>query len=156
MCSTPCRQILAEFPDVVYIVLGATHPNELREHGEAYRLSLEILAKKNKLEKHVIFYNHFVDLENLKEFIGAADIYITPYLNEAQITSGTLALRLRRGQSGDFDAVLARGGIAGGRPRHAGAVSRLAGHGARSDSACCATNRGAMPCARTPTGWGGR
>src|SRR6266478_5246927 len=48
--------ILAEFPDVVYIVLGATHPNELREHGEAYRLSLEILAKKNKLEKNVIFY----------------------------------------------------------------------------------------------------
>src|SRR5947209_10206481 len=60
--------ILAEFPDVVYIVLGATHPNELREHGEAYRLSLEILAKKNKLEKNVVFYNQFVDLENLKEF----------------------------------------------------------------------------------------
>src|SRR5206468_10152958 len=85
--------ILAEFPDVVYIVLGATHPHELREHGEAYRLSLEILAKKNKLEKNVIFYNRFVDLENLKEFIGAADLYITPYLNEAQITSGTLAYR---------------------------------------------------------------
>ena len=83
--------ILAEFPDLVYIVLGATHPNELREHGEAYRLSLEILAKKNKLEKNVIFYNRFVDLENLKEFIGAADLYLTPYLNEAQITSGTLA-----------------------------------------------------------------
>ena len=80
--------ILAQFPDVVYIVLGATHPNELREHGEAYRLSLEILAKKNKVEKNVIFYNRFVDLENLKEFIGAADLYITPYLNEAQITSG--------------------------------------------------------------------
>src|SRR6266568_2155262 len=64
--------ILAEFPDVVYIILGATHPNELREHGEAYRLSLEILAKKNKLEKNVIFYNRFVELENLKEFIGAA------------------------------------------------------------------------------------
>jgi glycosyltransferase involved in cell wall biosynthesis len=83
--------ILAEFPNVVYIVLGATHPNELREHGEAYRLSLEILAKKNKIEKNIIFYNRFVDLENLKEFIGAADLYITPYLNEAQITSGTLA-----------------------------------------------------------------
>src|SRR5271170_3653750 len=83
--------ILAEFSNVVYIVLGATHPNELREHGEAYRLSLEILAKKNKVEKNVIFYNQFVDLENLKEFIGAADLYITPYLNEAQITSGTLA-----------------------------------------------------------------
>jgi len=92
-------QILAEFPDVVYIVLGATHPNELRDHGEAYRLSLEILAKKNKLEKNVIFYNQFVELENLKEFIGAADLYITPYLNEAQITSGTLAYTFGAGKA---------------------------------------------------------
>ena len=92
-------QILAEFPDVVYIVLGATHPNELREHGEAYRLSLEILAKKNKVEKNVIFYNRFVELENLKEFIGAADLYITPYLNEAQITSGTLAYAFGAGKA---------------------------------------------------------
>ncbi len=92
-------QILAEFPDVVYIVLGATHPNELRDHGEAYRVSLEILAKKNKIEKSVIFYNDFVDLENLKEFIGAADLYITPYLNEAQITSGTLAYTFGSGKA---------------------------------------------------------
>jgi len=92
-------QILAEFPEVVYIVLGATHPNELREQGEAYRLSLEILAKKNKIDKNVIFYNQFVDLENLKEFIGAADLYITPYLNEAQITSGTLAYTFGAGKA---------------------------------------------------------
>ena len=91
--------ILAEFPEVVYIVLGATHPNELREHGEAYRVSLELLAKKNKIEKNVIFYNRFVDLENLKEFIGAADLYITPYLNEAQITSGTLAYTFGSGKA---------------------------------------------------------
>jgi len=91
--------ILAVFPDVVYIVLGATHPNELREHGETYRLSLEILAKKNKIERNVIFYNRFVDLENLKEFIGAADLYITPYLNEAQITSGTLAYTFGAGKA---------------------------------------------------------
>ncbi len=92
-------EIVAEFPEVVYIVLGATHPNELHEHGEAYRLSLEILAKKNKLEKNVIFYNRFVELENLKEFIGAADLYITPYLNEAQITSGTLAYTFGAGKA---------------------------------------------------------
>src|SRR5438094_4519468 len=83
--------IVAEFPDVVYLVLGPTHPNDAREHGAAYRLSLEMLAKKNNVEKNVIFYNRFVDLENLKEFIGAVDIYITPYLNEAKITSGTLS-----------------------------------------------------------------
>ncbi len=91
--------ILAEFPEVVYIVLGATHPNEVRNHGEAYRLSLEILAKKNKIDKSVIFYNQFVDLENLKEFIGAADLYVTPYLNEAQITSGTLAYTFGAGKA---------------------------------------------------------
>jgi glycosyltransferase involved in cell wall biosynthesis len=91
--------VLAEFPDVVYIVLGATHPNELREHGEVYRLSLEILAKKNKVEKNVIFYNRFVDLENLKKFIGAADVYVTPYLDEAQITSGTLSYAFGAGKA---------------------------------------------------------
>ncbi len=91
--------ILAKFPNVVYIVLGATHPNELREHGEAYRVGLELLAKKNKVEKNVIFYNDFVELENLKEFIGAADLYITPYLNEAQITSGTLAYTFGAGKA---------------------------------------------------------
>ena len=92
-------KILAEFPDVVYIVLGATHPNEIREQGEAYRLSLERLAKKNKIQKNVIFYNRFVELEELKEFIGAADLYVTPYLNEAQITSGTLAYTFGAGKA---------------------------------------------------------
>src|SRR5512147_1604021 len=92
-------EILAEFPDVVYIVLGATHPNLVRENGEVYRLSLERLAKKNRVEKHVIFYNRFVELEELKEFIGAADLYITPYLNEAQITSGTLAYAFGAGKA---------------------------------------------------------
>ncbi len=84
---------------MVYIVLGATHPHELRDRGESYRLSLEILAKKNKVEKNVIFYNRFVELEELKEFIGAADLYVTPYLNEAQITSGTLAYAFGAGKA---------------------------------------------------------
>lgn len=92
-------QIVAENPNVVYIVLGATHPNELREQGEAYRLGLERLAKKNKVQKHVIFYNRFVELAELTEFLGAADIYITPYLNEAQITSGTLAYAFGSGKA---------------------------------------------------------
>jgi glycosyltransferase involved in cell wall biosynthesis len=91
--------ILVEFPDVVYVVMGATHPHELQERGEAYRLSLENLARKNKVEKNVIFYNRFVELEELKEFIGAADLYITPYLNEAQITSGALAYAFGAGKA---------------------------------------------------------
>ncbi len=92
-------QILAESPQVVYLVLGATHPNELREQGETYRRSLERLAQKNKVQKNVIFYNRFVEPEELAEFIGAADIYITPYLNEAQITSGTLAYAFGAGKA---------------------------------------------------------
>lgn len=92
-------EILAEFPEVVYIVLGATHPNLVREHGEAYRFSLELLAKKNRVEKNVVFYNQFVELESLKEFIGAADLYITPYLTETQITSGTLAYAFGAGKA---------------------------------------------------------
>ena len=87
-----CRRfVLGGIPGCsFYVVMGATHPHELQERGEAYRLSLEILAKNNKVEQNVIFYNRFVEIAELKEFIGAADLYITPYLNEAQITSGAL------------------------------------------------------------------
>jgi glycosyltransferase involved in cell wall biosynthesis len=91
--------IVAEFPDVVYIVLGATHPNELRTRGDTYRLGLEALVKKNKIENHVIFHNRFVELKELTEFIGAADLYITPYLDENQITSGTLAYAFGAGKA---------------------------------------------------------
>jgi len=83
--------ILREFPNFVYIVLGATHPNLIREQGERYRISLERLAKDLGIKPNVSFYNRFVEIDELIEFIGMADIYITPYLNQAQITSGTLA-----------------------------------------------------------------
>jgi hypothetical protein len=90
---------VAEFPDVVYILLGATHPHELRARGETYRLGLEAIVRKNKLENNVIFHNRFVDLKELTEFIGAADLYVTPYLEEAQITSGTLAYAFGAGKA---------------------------------------------------------
>jgi hypothetical protein len=91
--------ILARHPNVVYIVLGATHPHVLRDEGETYRLSLQWLAQDKGVEGQVIFYNRFVSLEELVQFISAADIYITPYLNEAQITSGTLAYTLGAGKA---------------------------------------------------------
>ena len=84
-------EVVKEFPKIVYIVLGATHPHLLREHGETYRLSLERLALELGVRKQVIFYNRFVSTEELKDFLGVADIYITPYLNRDQITSGTLS-----------------------------------------------------------------
>ncbi|MBN1115065.1 MAG: glycosyltransferase family 4 protein [Oligoflexia bacterium] len=84
-------EIIKEVPNVTYIILGATHPNLLLEEGESYRMSLEILASELNIKKNVVFYNRFVDIDELKEFLGATDIYITPYLNPIQITSGTLA-----------------------------------------------------------------
>jgi glycosyltransferase involved in cell wall biosynthesis len=84
-------EILKRFPNFVYIVLGATHPDLIRDQGEKYRMSLERLARNLGIREHVIFYNRFVELKELTEFIRAADVYVTPYLNPAQITSGTLA-----------------------------------------------------------------
>jgi glycosyltransferase involved in cell wall biosynthesis len=92
-------EIIKDYPNIVYIVLGQTHPNLLRDEGEAYRLSLERLAKDLGVQKHVVFFNRFVELEELMRFIGASDIYLTPYLTESQITSGTLAYAFGAGNA---------------------------------------------------------
>jgi glycosyltransferase involved in cell wall biosynthesis len=91
--------ILARHPNVVYIILGATHPHVLRNEGETYRLSLQWLAQEKGVEGQVIFYDRFVSLEELIQFISVADIYITPYLDAAQITSGTLAYTVGAGKA---------------------------------------------------------
>lgn len=84
-------EIVKLHPEAVYLILGATHPHLVAREGESYRLSLERLAEERGMKDHVIFYNRFVSQDDLAEFIGATDIYLTPYLNEEQITSGTLA-----------------------------------------------------------------
>lgn len=84
-------QIAQQHPDVVYLILGATHPNLVAHEGEVYRESLEKLVAELGVQDNVKFFNQFVSDGELQTFIGATDIYITPYLNEAQITSGTLA-----------------------------------------------------------------
>ncbi|HEX7260619.1 MAG TPA: glycosyltransferase family 4 protein, partial [Luteolibacter sp.] len=84
-------EIVRNHPNAVYLVLGATHPHLVAREGESYRLKLERLAEDRGVKEHVIFYNRFVSSDELTEFIGATDIYLTPYLSEAQITSGTLA-----------------------------------------------------------------
>jgi len=91
--------VVGEHPQAVYIVLGATHPHVKKEQGEAYRLSLQRRAREQGVGDHVIFHNRFVDLKELCEFIGAADIYVTPYLNREQIVSGTLAYALGSGKA---------------------------------------------------------
>jgi glycosyltransferase involved in cell wall biosynthesis len=91
--------ILSHFPDAVYIVLGATHPHIIERHGETYRLMLEERAKRLGVDASVIFHNRFVSQSELCEFLAAADIYITPYLNPQQTTSGTLAYALGAGKA---------------------------------------------------------
>jgi glycosyltransferase involved in cell wall biosynthesis len=91
--------VIKKHPDVVYIILGATHPNILKLHGDAYRIMLQQLVRKLGIGDHVIFQNRFVTLRELCEFLGIADIYVTPYLEEAQITSGTLAYAMGTGKA---------------------------------------------------------
>jgi glycosyltransferase involved in cell wall biosynthesis len=91
--------ILNQHPNVVYIVLGATHPNLLATEGEKYREHLQALTREHGVTEQVIFHNRFVGIEELKEFIGAADIYLTPYLNPAQITSGSLSYTFGAGKA---------------------------------------------------------
>jgi glycosyltransferase involved in cell wall biosynthesis len=91
--------ILARHKNVVYIVAGATHPHILRREGDKYREHLQALAKDVGVESKVIFHNRFVSPEEMVEFIGAADIYITPYRHEEQVVSGTLAYALGAGKA---------------------------------------------------------
>jgi glycosyltransferase involved in cell wall biosynthesis len=92
-------QILSKHKNVVYIVAGATHPHILRREGDKYRASLQALAKNIGVESQVIFHDRFVSPEEMVEFIGAADIYVTPYRHEAQVVSGTLAYALGAGKA---------------------------------------------------------
>lgn len=90
--------VAKEFPDVVYLVVGATHPHIKAREGESYRMGLRQLAERLGVSEHLIFHDHFVTLEELISIIGAADVYVTPYLNRQQITSGTLAYAVGAGK----------------------------------------------------------
>jgi len=83
--------VIEKYPDTLYMILGKTHPSVIRHAGEEYRNFLRRMIKKLELEKHVFFLNDFISQKDLFKYLSATDIYITPYLNEAQITSGTLS-----------------------------------------------------------------
>jgi glycosyltransferase involved in cell wall biosynthesis len=85
------------FPDLVYFVVGATHPMVVRRHGEAYRTSLEREAEGLGVREHVVFRDQFVTTEELCNYLQAADIFISPYQNEAQVTSGALSYAMGAG-----------------------------------------------------------
>ena len=91
--------ILKTRPDAVYVVLGATHPNLVRDQGEAYRDSLVAHARQAGVQDHVVFLDQVVDQKTLLDFISMSDVYVSPYLNEAQMTSGTLAYSFGLGKA---------------------------------------------------------
>jgi glycosyltransferase involved in cell wall biosynthesis len=92
-------RIITSCPNVVYVVLGATHPNLVRDQGEAYRESLAARVRTLGIADHVVFCNQFVDQPTLLEYISMCDVYVTPYLSEAQMTSGTLAYSFGLGKA---------------------------------------------------------
>ncbi|MGB2808917.1 MAG: glycosyltransferase [Sedimentisphaerales bacterium] len=92
-------QIIEAEPTILYIVLGMTHPSVLKHEGESYRFNLQRIVKELSLQEHVIFHNRFVNDEELHNFLCAADIYVTPYLNKEQLTSGTLSFAVGTGKA---------------------------------------------------------
>jgi glycosyltransferase involved in cell wall biosynthesis len=138
--------ILAAHPEVVYVVLGATHPHVLAHEGEAYRLMLEARCQQVGVADHVIFHNRFVAQDEVTEFLSAADIYVTPYLQSEQITSGTLAYAVGAGKAViSTPYIYARELLADGRGvlvpwRDAAAIAReviaLAGDDERRHAMC--------------------
>ena len=92
-------RIVEADPSVLYIVLGATHPEVLRHEGQSYKFELEEMVRDLGLQKNVVFYNRFVEDEELFQFLCAADVYVTPYLHREQLTSGTLAFAVGTGKA---------------------------------------------------------
>jgi glycosyltransferase involved in cell wall biosynthesis len=91
--------IIARDPSALYIVLGATHPEVLRHEGPVYRLKLKKMIRRLGLDKNVILDHRFVEDNELFQYLNAADVYVTPYLNRQQLTSGTLAFAVGSGRA---------------------------------------------------------
>jgi glycosyltransferase involved in cell wall biosynthesis len=92
-------EVVKHYPQLTYLILGATHPHVVASEGESYRAGLQARVRELGIEDNVLFYDQFVDLKDLKEFIGAGDVYITPYLDPEQVVSGTLAYTIGAGKA---------------------------------------------------------
>jgi glycosyltransferase involved in cell wall biosynthesis len=123
-------EIAAAHPETTYVILGATHPALVRKEGESYRLSLQRKVRELGLEDHVLFYPRFVELDELLEYLGATDIFITPYLMRQQITSGALSYAMGTGKAvvstpyWHAEELLAEGRGCLVPPRDSGALAR--------------------------------
>ena len=135
-------------PDVVYIVLGATHPHVIERDGESYRLMLEARAQQLGVSGSMIFHNRFVSQDELTEFLSAADIYITPYLQPEQITSGTLAYAVGAGKAVISTPYIYARELLGRRARRPRAVAGRGRDRHAKSSSCWTTTSGARRCAR--------
>ena len=141
--------IIARCPDAVYVILGATHPNLVKTQGEAYRESLVARVRRLGVDAHVTFVDQFVDRPTLLDYISMCDVYVTPYLNEAQMTSGTLAYSFGLGRAvvstpyWHAKELLAEGAASWFR-------SAIRTQSARKSSDCSPTMSIAMPCASEP------
>ena len=121
-------KVVENFPNVVYIILGATHPNLVRDQGEAYRLSLERLVNQHGLKNHVIFFDRFVEAEELSTFIGAADMYFTPLSQRGADHERCARLWLWRRKSCHIHPLLACGRTLGRFPWRPRAFQRYRCH----------------------------
>ena len=92
-------EVAREFPEALYFVVGATHPEVRKRYGESYRLSLEERVKRLGIEENVVFHNRYVSLEELIKFLVAADIFLAPYLVREQAVSGTITYALATGKA---------------------------------------------------------
>lgn len=91
--------IIRQDPCALYIILGATHPEVIRHEGPVYKTKLERMVRSLGLGQHVIFDHRFVEDDELFQYLNAADVYVTPYLNREQLTSGTLAFAVGTGRA---------------------------------------------------------
>ncbi len=92
-------RIVQRHPNAIYMVVGATHPHIKKQSGESYRRELALLAHRLGVDGNIVFHSRFVSLSELVEFLSAADIYVTPYINQEQSTSGTLAYAVGAGKA---------------------------------------------------------
>lgn len=91
------KDIVKSFPDTQYLIIGKTHPEVVKLNGEEYRNYLNSLVVKNHLQKHVLFINSFLSEEQIIDYVMSADLYVTPYQDPNQITSGTLSYAIGSG-----------------------------------------------------------
>ena len=93
------KSVVARHPDALYLIVGKTHPELVRRAGEAYRQELCDLVQERGLDDHVAFVDEYLTQRQIVDYLLASDVYVTPYLDPNQITSGTLAYALGAGKA---------------------------------------------------------